>query len=513
MLFNSNAFIFGFLPIVLILFHICGQISSRCAIALLALASLVFYAWDSISMLPILILSIALNYICGQCICSSTRHPGRVTPRVLLTFGITANVAVLSLYKYTNLLIDVVNKLFILWDLQAIPYVEIYLPTGISFFTFTQIAYLIDCYRHRVSDRNPVDYTLFVSFFPHLIAGPLLHHRNIISQLPNIVEGSRNIKIVCIGIAIFSIGLAKKILIADNLAHFVDAVYSAVEAGADPMLFISWIAMLGYTFQIYFDFSGYSDMAIGLALLFGIVIPINFNSPYQATGFIDFWHRWHISLSNFLRDYLYIPLGGNRSGERRKYVNIFVTMLIGGLWHGASWTFALWGAVHGVLLILNHLWRRLFFALAAPKIIALIFTFAVVNLTWILFRSQSWEVMEKMLRGVFGLNGISVPESVGNYAHFLQLTFSNVNYFGIWQGINGGMGPTGTLEIGLLILASSVITLIMPNTSSLLLPNGQVNSAIRAVVQSRAAGIIIAILFWLSVMNFSKPSPFLYFRF
>jgi len=513
MLFNSNVFIFGFLPIVLILFHICGQISSRCAIVLLALASLVFYAWDSISMLPILILSITLNYIYGQYLCTHTLRFGCVTPRVLIIFGITANLAVLSLYKYTNLLIEVVNQIIVLWGLKAIPQVEIYLPTGISFFTFTQIAYLIDCYRNRVPERNPVDYTLFVSFFPHLIAGPLLHHRNIIPQLSNIVEASRNVKTLSIGIAIFSIGLAKKILIADNLAYFVDAVYGAVEAGADPMLFISWVAMLGYTFQIYFDFSGYSDMAIGLALLFGISIPINFNSPYQAIGFIDFWHRWHISLSNFLRDYLYIPLGGNRKGQIRQCVNIFITMLVGGLWHGASWTFALWGAVHGVLLILNHAWQRLFSVYAMPRIIALTFTFAVVNLTWILFRSQSWGVIEKMFYGVFGLNGISIPESAGSFGQLLQLTFSKVNYFGIWQGINGGMGPTGTLEIVLLILASFVIALFMPNTSSLLLQNGKTGSVMWAVGQSRIVGIIIAILFWLSVMNFSKPSPFLYFRF
>jgi alginate O-acetyltransferase complex protein AlgI len=210
MLFNSNVFIFGFLPIVLILFHICGQISSRCAIALLALASLVFYAWDSISMLPILILSITLNYIYGQYLCAHTIRFGCVTPRILIICGITANLAVLSLYKYTNLLIEIVNQIIVLWGQKAIPQVEIYLPTGISFFTFTQIAYLIDCYRNRVPERNPVDYTLFVSLFPHLIAGPLLHHRNIISQLSNIVEASRNVETVSIGIAIFSIGLVKK---------------------------------------------------------------------------------------------------------------------------------------------------------------------------------------------------------------------------------------------------------------------------------------------------------------
>jgi len=513
MLFNSYAFIFGFLPIVLILFHLCSRISSRCAIGLLTLASLVFYALDSLSSLPILILSIIFNCIVGYYICTRKDHSGLTGPRALVTFGIVVNLAVLGTYKYANLLIDAIDKVIVPLGLQSIPAVNIYLPAGISFFTFTQIAYLVDCYRHRVSERNAVDYALFVSFFPHLIAGPLLHHGNVIPQLKNIVAASRDTRQISIGLAIFAIGLAKKILLADNLAYYVDAVYKSIEMGLDPMLFVSWVAMLGYTFQIYFDFSGYSDMAIGLALFFGITIPINFNSPYQATGIIEFWRRWHISLSNFLRDYLYIPLGGNRNGEARKYINIFITMLIGGLWHGASWTFALWGAIHGLLLFLNHASRRLFSTLAVPKLITWTFTFALVNLTWIVFRSPSWEIMEKVVRGVFGLNGISIPEGAGKASQLLLSLFPNVNYFGIWQGINGGMGSTGTLEIGGLILVSLVITVFMPNAVSLLLQNERSAHFVQRAAKSRALGIIIATLFWLSVMNFSKPSPFLYFRF
>ena len=513
MLFNSNAFVFGFLPVTLLLFHLAGRLGTRQAIVVLTLASFVFYAWDSLAALPILLLSIVFNFLTGSLICEGgSRRIRFLTPRVLVTAGIAANLCALGFYKYLNLLIELANAARGLAGWHPLAAVDVYLPTGISFFTFTQIAYLVDCYRHRVTDRSPADYALFVSFFPHLIAGPLLYHGNIIPQFRQFIRESLDTQKIAIGIATFAIGLSKKIFLADNLGYYVNAVYRTVEMGAEPMLFVAWVATLGYTFQLYFDFSGYSDMAIGLALLFGVVIPINFNSPYQATGIIEFWRRWHISLSNFLRDYLYIPLGGNRLGELRKYCNIFVTMLLGGLWHGASWTFALWGALHGTLLLLNHLSHRLWPRLVIPGPVAWLVTFACINLTWIVFRSPDLATAQRMTLGLFGLNGISVPEGMAALPLF-QTLFPDAKYFGIWQGINGGIGTAGTIEIVGLIALCFVIAVFLPNTAQQLPVADRAAVVMRRLVRSRVAGILVGILFWLSVMNFSKPSPFLYFRF
>jgi D-alanyl-lipoteichoic acid acyltransferase DltB (MBOAT superfamily) len=261
----------------------------------------------------------------------------------LLASAIAVNLILLGYFKYANFFADNLNH----FAGTALPIGQVILPLGISFFTFTQIAFLVDTYQGKVKEFNFVHYTLFVTYFPHLIAGPVLHHKEMMPQFAKRNVCHLNWDNVAVGLSIFVLGLAKKVLIADSLAEFATPIFSAVAAGGQPMLFEAWIGALAYTLQLYFDFSAYSDMAIGISLMFNVRLPMNFNSPYKATSIIDFWRRWHMTLSRFLRDYLYIPLGGSRNGKAQRYLNLMITMLLGGLWHGAGWTFVIWGGLHG----------------------------------------------------------------------------------------------------------------------------------------------------------------------
>src|SRR6202049_52948 len=346
MLFSSYTFLFQFLPATALAFAAARLHSPRAGIMVLAGASLVFYgAWRPIYLL-LLLASIAVNFSLGL------RMEDPLRRRAIGTFGVVLNLALLCYFKYTNFIFDSVNTL----TGALLPFFNIILPLGISFFTFQQIAYLVDVMRGAKVERDIVSYTLFVSFFPHLIAGPLVHHAEMIPQFKRGRTGRSSV-LAARGLAIFAAGLFKKVVIADNLAQFVSPVFAHLDAGGGVTTSWAWLATLAYTLQIYFDFSGYSEMAIGLALLFGIRLPVNFRSPYQATSIIEFWRRWHITLSRFLRDYLYIPLGGNRLGEQRRYLNLLLTMLLGGLWHGAGWNYLIWGGLHGIYLCTNHLWR------------------------------------------------------------------------------------------------------------------------------------------------------------
>ena len=292
------------------------------------------------------------------------------------------------------------------------------LPLGISFFTFQQIAYLVDVMRGARVERDIVSYTLFVSFFPHLIAGPLVHHAEMIPQFKRGRTGRSSV-LAARGLAIFAAGLFKKVVIADNLAQFVSPVFAHLDAGGGVTTPWAWLATLAYTLQIYFDFSGYSDMAVGLALLFGIRLPVNFRSPYRAASIVEFWRRWHITLSRFLRDYLYIPLGGNRLGEGRRYINLMVTMLLGGLWHGAGWNFIIWGGLHGAYLGINHLWREWRGAArasggSAAKGVCWAITFFAVVVAWVFFRARTLAGAWQMLGGLIGFEaGSSAYASPG----------------------------------------------------------------------------------------------------
>ena len=396
MLFSSFTFLFQFLPATVLAFAAARRHSPRAGILVLAGASLFFYgAWRPVY-LVLLIASIAGNFLCGLRM-QDPRHR-----RALGVLGVVLNLALLGTFKYTNFLFETLNGLTGL----PLPFFNIVLPLGISFFTFQQIAYLVDVMRGARVERDIVSYVLFVAFFPHLIAGPLVHHAEMIPQFKRGRSG-RSALLASRGVAIFSAGLFKKVVIADHLAQFASPVFAHLDAGGGVTMAWAWLATLAYTMQIYFDFSGYSDMAIGLALLFGIRLPVNFRSPYQALSMIDFWRRWHITLSRFLRDYLYIPLGGNRLGEQRRYVNLVLTMLLGGLWHGAGWNYLIWGGLHGAYLGCNHLWRgrrgsRKARAGSAVKLGCWAVTFLAVVIAWVFFRARTLAGASQMLAAMFG---------------------------------------------------------------------------------------------------------------
>ena len=396
MLFSSYTFLFQFLPVVALAFAAARRHSPRAGILVLVGASLFFYgAWRPIYLL-LLVASIAANFSLGLLMEDPLRR------RAIGTAGVALNLALLCYFKYTNFIFDSINML----TGVPLPFMNIVLPLGISFFTFQQIAYLVDVMRGVPVERDILSYGLFVSFFPHLIAGPLVHHAEMIPQFKRERRG-RSAVLAARGLAILAAGLFKKVVIADNLAQFVSPVFAHLDAGGGVTTSWAWLATLSYTLQIYFDFSGYSDMAIGLALLFGIRLPVNFRSPYKALSIADFWRRWHITLSRFLRDYLYIPLGGNRLGEQRRYLNLMLTMLLGGLWHGAGWNFLIWGGLHGLYLCVNRLWQaKRVVALPANRITTTLswsITFFAVVIAWVFFRARTLAGAWQMLGGLLGV--------------------------------------------------------------------------------------------------------------
>lgn len=388
MLFTSAQFIFLFLPVVLAGFFAIGRFNRQLAAAWLTLASLFFYGYWDAKYVVLLLTSIGMNYSLGYVLQTSS---GERRKTFILAAGVGANLLLLGYYKYTNFIVANVAALTGLdWTID-----QIILPLGISFFTFTQIAFLVDARRGEARELNSIHYALFVTYFPHLIAGPILHHKQMMPQFGRRETYSPTLENIVVGLTIFLIGLFKKLVLADEVAPFATAVFDAAAAGKALSFQEAWVGALAYTLQLYFDFSGYSDMAIGLSRLFGIQLPINFNSPYKALSIIDFWRRWHITLSTFLRDYLYISLGGSRRGEARRYLNLFLTMLLGGIWHGAGWTFVVWGVLHGGYLVVNHGWRALCTRLRiAPKgplwtVACWLLTFIAVVVAWVYFRAPS----------------------------------------------------------------------------------------------------------------------------
>ena len=410
MLFNSSEFLFAFLPATLLIFFLCARFSHRAALAWLTLASLFFYAWWNPVWLPLLLGSIGFNFLAGREISQRTRS------RALLIFAIGVNLAALAYFKYGAFLVASLAEM--LGSGYRWPAGE--LPLGISFFTFTQIAFLVDVYQRRASDFDPVRYGLFVTYFPHLIAGPVLHHKEMMPQFarPDIFRFGADR--LADGSVLFILGLFKKVVLADAFGSYARPAFAA--AGTNSLTFFEgWGAALSYTLQIYFDFSGYSDMAIGLALMIGIQLPMNFHSPYKARNIADFWRRWHMTLSRFLRDYLYIPLGGNRKGSARQHVNLMLTMLLGGLWHGAGWTFVVWGGLHGLYLTVFHAWRRhvgragwsMPAALRSlASALSWLLTFLLVVVAWVFFRADSFTAATSILQSMAGLNGVVVPDQI-----------------------------------------------------------------------------------------------------
>ncbi len=410
MLFNSFEFIFAFLPVALCGFFLIARLSRPAAAGWLTAASLFFYGWRDPRFVSLLIVSIGLNFACGTMLAARVGQP---SARRVLVAGLTANLLMLGVFKYADFVIGTVNGALG----AALPLTGFALPLGISFYTFTQIAFLVDAARGQAKEYRLLHYVLFVTWFPHIIAGPLLHHRGLMPQFERAEVYRWSSRHVADGLALFTMGLAKKVLLADALGPFVDPAFDGLAGGQPVTAVAAWTATLAFTFQLYFDFSGYSDMAVGLSKLFGIELPLNFNSPYQASSIADFWRRWHMTLSTFLRDYLYVPLGGNRRGEPRRYLNVAVTMVLGGLWHGANWTFVVWGGFHGLLLVGHHGWRRWRQARPEPsrptragRLAGTSLTFVLVSLGWVLFRADSLTAAGRMITAlVTPTSGSTLP--------------------------------------------------------------------------------------------------------
>jgi D-alanyl-lipoteichoic acid acyltransferase DltB (MBOAT superfamily) len=490
MLFNSFLFVAAFLPVALLGYFGLARVSPRASIAFLFLASLAFYGYANPAFVPLLLGSIAANYAFGRRILRSREAGDIAGAKRALVSGLIFDLGLLGIFKYLDFFVANFDAL----TGASLELPGIVLPIGISFFTFTQLAWLADCHAGGVREYRPENYGLFVSYFPHLIAGPILHHKEMMPQFEHPRARSFVPGRMVVGSLIFVAGLLKKVVLADGIARFVAPVF---DIGHAQLTWLeAWCGALAYTFQLYFDFSAYSDMAYGLSLMFGIVLPINFNSPYQACSIIDFWRRWHITLSRFLRDYLYIPLGGNRRGPARRYLNLFVTMLLGGLWHGANWTFVIWGGLHGIYLALNHALRRAIGddRRAVVGVLGWAATFLAVVVGWVFFRAASVPVALDVLRAMAG----------GTYA---EGTGSGI------LGINRIMAVDEALAW---IAAAAAIALFLPNVyqlverASRLLDEKRLGRIAGGFLQGMAT---TAAMLLLAISETRGVSEFLYFNF
>ncbi|OGZ45456.1 MAG: acetyltransferase [Candidatus Ryanbacteria bacterium RIFCSPHIGHO2_01_FULL_48_27] len=486
MLFNSYLYLILFLPLTYaVYFYLNAKAWHRLALGTLTLASLGFYAFWNINHLPILLGSIVGNYLLGSYLAKGTTTPRK--RKISLMFGIAANIGLLAYFKYADFLIENLNQ-FSHTHLETL---NLALPLAISFFTFLQIAYLVDVYKKPGERYSLEAYALFVTFFPHLIAGPIVHHKDLIPQFSDLEKRQVAYQNIALGLFLIGIGLFKKVIIADTFAITADSGFGT----RTPLLLLeAWVTSLSYTFELYFDFSGYSDIAIGSALLFNITLPNNFDSPYKAKNIQDFWRRWHITLSNFLRDYLYIPLGGNRVGPVREIANVILVFLLGGLWHGAGWTFIIWGILHGSAMALYRLWQKA--NISMPTMLAWFITFQFVNIAWIFFRARDMERAIRMLKGMGGMNGIALPRFLEPYVLFFepQITFGNVFAHIKLHDI---LVPLLWLPIAL------AVVLYMKNSNELA-------SKFKPNTASLAATII---LFVVSLYSMNTVSEFIYFNF
>ena len=485
MLFNSYAFLLGFLPATWLLYYLLShspRAPARAGHVVLVAASLLFYAWWSLRGLGLLLVLMAANCAVAAFLVTQRRSEWR---KAVLILGLAGNLGVLGYFKYANFFLENVAALT---GTQA-TFIAVALPLGISFFTFQKIALLVDAYRGEVASLDPLGFMLFVSFFPQLIAGPIVHHAQIMPQfrhrlLPTAAD-------INAGTMLFTIGLAKKVLLADTAATWANQVFSAAQE-TTPGVADAWGGALAYTLQLYFDFSGYCDMALGAAMLFGIRQPMNFNSPYKAASISDFWRRWHMTLSRFLRDYLYIPLGGNRGGPVRHGLNLLLTMLLGGIWHGAGWTFVAWGALHGGLLLINHSWRALTARfgwrpdrIGVARYAGQMATFLAVVCGWVVFRAADLDTATAMFQGMFagrGSNGLIDGPAVALLTAMLAVVWMAPNSMELIG--EGGKQPLGAYR-----------------TVS--------RSAGAATSFAAACGLLLAT----SLASLSRVSEFLYFQF
>jgi alginate O-acetyltransferase complex protein AlgI len=418
MLFNSYIFIFLFLPIAFCIYYLLGYFGRfNLAKFWFIIASLFFYGWWNPIYIWLLLFSIAFNYSTGKAI----HHFHNWHAKLFMILGIVGNLGLLGYFKYANFFI---NDFITLTGINFY-FPKIILPLAISFFTFEQIGYLVDTWRKQAPDYKFLDYCVFVTFFPRLIAGPIIRHYEVLPQILNKKTYLFKSENLSVGISLFYMGLFKKVILADYFGTYTNHVFNGALAGNPSTIIGTWIGMIAFSLQIYFDFSAYSDMATGLARMFGITLPMNFFSPLKATSIFDFWRRWHITLMRFLRDYLFIPLVDHHKGWAWRYVSLFITMLLCGLWHGANWTFIVFGGLHGTYMIINHLWRHLtrtkLFSFANrlihPRlhIIYLVITYFSVLLSITLFRAANLQVTFAILKTAFGFNGTNVPTDYSWY--------------------------------------------------------------------------------------------------
>jgi len=398
-LFHNPVFLFLFLPIVLVLYYYTSKYSKSAYEYILIIAGIFFYAWWNVYLSPIIIISIIINFYFGNLIKDNLQKNFK---RKILIFSIFLNIFFLAIFKYTDFIIENINYLFN----SNIDALNLPFPLAMSFFTFQTIAYLVDCYDGNIKKTKFTQYSLFIIFFPQLIAGPIVKYNHMMSQFDNQNNRIINRKNLNLGLVIILIGLFKKIILADNLAIFVENGFSNSQ---NLEFFASWLTSLSFTFQIYFDFSGYVDMATGIALLFNIRLPVNFNSPYKATSIINFWQKWHITLANFLTNYIYFPWVKSlkKVNFLKIMIIIFCVFLIAGIWHGPSWLYVIFGALHGFGLITNHVYRKLF-DYKLNKYIACFLTFNYINLTFIFFRSDNLENSISIIKSMFGFNGFEL---------------------------------------------------------------------------------------------------------
>jgi alginate O-acetyltransferase complex protein AlgI len=471
-LFNSYPFIMGFLPAVLLAYGVLAESRWRAATPfVLITASLFFYAWWNWHYLFLFLFSICFNYLWSRVLAWQAAYPGgaqSLRRRVVLGAGIVVNLILLGYFKYRDFFVGSVDAaLGANW-----PLLHLELPLAISFFTFEQVTYLMSCYREEEGTGDFISYAMFITFFPHLIAGPIVRYREIYPQFNRKTDFRLTAENLTPGLMIFAIGLFKKVMLADTFRDFVGPIY---EAHFLPSFPDAWGATLAFALQVYFDFSGYSDMAIGLARMFGVRFPENFDSPYKCTNMVEYWHRWHITLSFFLRDYVYIPLGGNRKGELRQHLNLFLTMLAGGLWHGASWTFVVWGGLQGVALSVNHAWRK-HTSIRLPAVAGWALTFGVTLFGYVFFRSTSFNRAWEIVRGMVGANGFAWRPEFGS--------FTGEKYRAILEGM--------------------AIVLFCPNRQTIMQWDWMGDYVYAAAFVALAA---------VSILNLANPPAFVYFQF
>lgn len=480
MLFPTFSFLFLFLPLTFLVFYFFSiKKQNLSVVTILLSASLIFYLLPNYAHAHVIITSIIVNFLISRKMIKSRVNKSKA----LLLTGIIFNLGVIGYYKYAFFASEVLSSLFSSDLLLS----EKLLPVGISFYTFQQIAFLVDTYKYRNTHYKLANYSLFVAFFPQLIAGPIVHHSQIMPQIAQINKKPFSWDTFNVGLLFLSIGVFKKIILADTFARIANPIFDSADKGQILSFTDSWLGTLAYTLQLYFDFSAYSEMAIGLGLMFGVKLPINFFSPYKSPSIIEFWRRWHITLSSFLRDYLYIPLGGNQKGKSRKYVNLFLTMLLGGLWHGAGWGFIFWGILHGSYLIINHFSRFSGLSRLIPKPVSILITFIAVAFAWVFFRADTFSGAMIII------------------CSMLAITAEENQFFVPYQLI--------------LIVCGLLVIFVLPNLNQTLDYRGvdttdeQLAACWGSVSRKRFIAIGLGILIGLTIMFMPEPTVFIYFNF